>query len=78
VKFTDRELLINGRQISVPDDLVRCYAGFHGSKSFRFGAADYRVPEDALFVLSDNVSTGIDSRHIGAVPMRCVLGRVAI
>jgi signal peptidase I len=77
VKFTDTEIHINGKPLAVPDDLAHCYAGFPGSKAFSFAAADYRVPDDEIFVLSDNVKQGIDSRHIGAVPLRCVLGRAA-
>jgi signal peptidase I len=78
LKFTDKEMLIDGRSLPIPDDLARCYAGFPGSKTFQFAATNYRVPDDEIFVLSDNVKQGVDSRHIGAVPLRCVLGRCAL
>jgi len=35
-----------------------------------------RVPEDALWVLGDNFPESCDSRHFGAVPQSCILGRV--
>lgn len=78
VKFTDKEILINNQSLAIPDDLVQSYTSFPRSKAFRYAAADYKVPEDAIFVLSDNIKQGIDSRHIGAVPMRCVMGRMML
>ncbi len=78
VKLTDSEILINNRPLEIPDDLIESYIRFPGSKGFRYGAQDYKVPRDSIFVLSDNTREGIDSRHIGAVPMRCVMGPVRI
>lgn len=78
VKYTDKEILINNQSLAIPDDLVRSYTSFPRSRAFRYGAADYKVPDDSIFVLSDNIKQGIDSRHIGAVPMRCVMGRMVL
>ena len=76
INFTDTEIFINKKGLAIPDDVAKCFAAFHGSKTFAFAGSAYQVPDDSVFVLSDNVKTGIDSRHIGAVPMRCLLGRI--
>jgi len=76
ISFTDTGILVNNKSLPVPDDLAKCLAGFPGSKNFAFAAKPYNIPDDSVFVLSDNLKTGIDSRHIGAVPMRCLMGRV--
>lgn len=78
VKITDKEILINNQSLAIPGDLVRPYSRFPGAKTFRYAAADFRVPEDSIFVLSDNIKQGVDSRQIGAVPLRCVMGRIMI
>jgi len=39
-------------------------------------AEPYRVPEGCYFVLSDDRTTGDDSRHYGPVPRKDIIGRV--
>ncbi len=79
VRLTGKEILINNQSLAIPDDLAMSYSAFPQLKNLRYAAAeDYKVPRDSVFVLSDNLKTGIDSRMIGAVPMRCVMGRMMV
>jgi len=76
ISFTDTGVFLNNKSLPIPDDLAKCLAGFPGSKNYAFAGKPYNIPDDSIFVVSDNLKTGIDSRHIGAVPMRCLMGRV--
>jgi len=39
---------------------------------------EYEVPSDSLFVLGDNSSSSIDSRHFGFVPVTNLIGKAII
>ena len=37
---------------------------------------DFFMPEDAVFVLGDNAANSMDSRYVGGIPKKNVIGRV--
>ncbi|MCZ6771038.1 MAG: signal peptidase I [Proteobacteria bacterium] len=77
IKFTSKEILCDDRALDVPNDISSCYAAFRNFGRYKYGSKAYKVPDDGVFVLSDNLATGIDSRHMGAIPLICVSGRLA-
>src|SRR5260370_11051400 len=76
VRFTASGIYVNDRQVSAPEDLARHYANFSGVENFAFGAKEFEVPDESLFVVGDNTAKSKDSRHFGAVSYQCVVGRV--
>jgi len=77
------------RVVGLPGDTVAVRDGvlFVNDEPRRESYVDYRltdssffgpvtVPEDHLFVMGDNRSNSLDSRALGAIPEKSVLGRV--
>jgi len=71
ISFTVPPLMVNGKELEVPDNLQRMYAA-------HFRSQEFRVPENHVYVLSDNLTKGKDSRHIGSIPLDFVIGRVVL
>jgi len=78
LRFTQRDILCNGKPVVVPRDIHRCYRHFEGYERYRYGADEFLVPDDNLFLLSDNLSGGKDSREIGTVPISLLMGLVIL
>jgi signal peptidase I len=77
IRFEQSRVLCNGQELAIPEALRRNYK-FKDFSKYRFGAEEYTVPEDSVFVMSDNPAKGVDSRHIGVIPLDFVVGRVAV
>ncbi|MER8387069.1 signal peptidase I [Mesorhizobium sp. M1380] len=78
LRFVEEGLVCNGKPLEFPDDIREYFRKFTAPDKYSFGGKDFQVPEDEVFVLSDNAQEGVDSRHTGTVPLRCVLGRIAL
>jgi len=77
LRFRSDSILLDGRPILVPPDLRGCYTRFERTDDYRFAAKEeYEIPEHHLFVLSDNLRSGKDSREIGGVTMDNLFARV--
>jgi len=77
IQFVANTIQINGQELEVPAHVCTEYR-FEDVERFSFGGTEFIVPADGLFVLSDNASDAIDSRHIGAIPQDFVVGRVVL
>jgi signal peptidase I len=75
IRFTEAEILCDGVALHIPRDIRRCYAGFPGHADYAFGSTEYLVPENSVYVLSDNLAKGRDSRYFGAVSLHNLIGR---
>jgi signal peptidase I len=76
IRFTESEILMNGKPLEIPRNLRRLYRSFPNFREFKFGAEEHAVPRGSLFVMSDNHQRGKDSREIGPVSMDYVTARV--
>jgi signal peptidase I len=77
IQFTDSSISVNGKELKLPKELVLASGKFSGRDKYAFGAGPYKVPNDMVFVISDNTVAGIDSRHYGPIHLACVHGRVS-
>lgn len=73
VEISNGNILINGKPINGPSEMLRIYYYNRG----RFGEEGkaIRVPEDCYYVLGDNSDSSRDSRYWGFVPKSNVIGR---
>jgi signal peptidase I len=78
IQFKDSKILINGRALRIPAKLAKGYAALSRTENLAFGAEEYRVPKDSVFVLNDNPAGTTDSRQIGAISIEFLVGRVKI
>ena len=76
IQFTGSKILINGRPVRVPGELVKAYSSFGHAKNLAYGAQEYVVPANSVFVLNDNPRGSTDSRQMGAVSVDFIVGRV--
>jgi signal peptidase I len=76
VRFDDSGIQCDGQPLMIPRELAPMYKGFPDAKRYKYGSSEYAIPDDAVFVLSDNVATGIDSRQTGPILLRCISARV--
>jgi len=78
IRFTESHILCDGKELHIPRDIQRCYSAFKSYENYQFGAIEYLVPENCVYVLSDNLAKGKDSRHIGAISLHNMTGRVIL
>lgn len=78
IRFAESNILINGKELHIPRDISRCYFSFDECMNYEFGAEEYTIPEYNVFVLSDNLAKGKDSRQIGGVSIHNIVGRVVL
>jgi len=79
IRFTPEAIMCDDQPLHVPRDLARCYVRFKDCADYAFGGTnEYVVPFNSVFVLSDNLTAGKDSRRIGAVSLHNVIGRVIL
>jgi len=77
LQFTKSSIKCNGKTLDIPRDLSPLFSKFPSSPKYRFaGAAAFEVPDDSVFVISDNVAREMDSRTIGAVKIGNIVGRI--
>ena len=76
IQFSDSRILVNGKPLRIPKKLAKGYSALKGSEKVAFGATEYTVPANSIFVLNDNLDGTTDSRHIGAISLDAVVGRV--
>lgn len=73
----DGDRIMNGDQeMRIPSDLQPVYRGFLEHESERLEDREWVVPDYHMFVLSDNLRRGKDSRQIGPVHFDTLIGRV--
>ncbi|WP_423069066.1 signal peptidase I [Devosia sp. CN2-171] len=78
IRLSEEGLEIDGARIEMPRDLRKIFGGFPSSDKVRYGKEQLPIADNAVFVVSDNVADGVDSRHIGQVPVGNLLGRVTM
>lgn len=72
-----REIRIGGYGYPTPGTLRSAHWDATDGSSARYAVeAPYRVPDNHYFVLGDNRSYSLDSRHYGAIPRQSIVGRV--
>ena len=76
IRLTQEGIEIDEKRVNPPRDLRKLYSSITGK--FKYGAECMAVPDDSIFVLSDNVNDGKDSRHIGTVPVGHLVGRICM
>jgi signal peptidase I len=69
ISICSGELRINDKQF--PN---ACLSLLKADKGASF--SEVQVPENHIFVLGDNLPVSRDSRYFGAVPVKCVVGKV--
>jgi signal peptidase I len=75
VRITGGRLLVNERPLQSPAVLTTTNFGMN-LNAFPSGSTDaYLVPAGSYFVVGDNVTNSLDSRHYGAVPRQSIVGR---
>jgi signal peptidase I len=75
VQITGGRLLVNGRPLQ--DPAVWAVANFD-IPGIAFPPGDtntYVVPAGSYYVVGDNITNSLDSRHYGAVPRQSIIGR---
>jgi signal peptidase I len=78
IRFSESNIFIDDKELHVPRDISPCYGGFAGYKSYKFGGEEYTIPEYTVFLLSDNLAKGKDSRQIGGVSIHNMVGRAVL
>jgi signal peptidase I len=78
IRFTESKVLINGQELRIPTDLADRYGRFENPHSYRFGAKEFEVPDQTVFVIGDDVQKSRDSRHVGSIHHRCIHGRIVV
>lgn len=76
LRLTNTNIICNGKELEIPRDLRNLYGTFSGREDYQFGGNDYLVPDDCVYVMSDNLAKGKDSREIGGVPIGTLIARV--
>lgn len=76
IAFTKSAILCDGEPLEPPRDLQKVYRSFPEFESYKFGATEHEVPKDSVFVLSDNLKKGKDSREVGPVKVGNLSARV--
>lgn len=72
VEIKDKKLFIN--EIELKED----YLDAPGSTEAPAGNSQWRIPENSVFVLSDNRTNGRDSRNFGSISYDKIIGKVLI
>jgi signal peptidase I len=70
IEFSSNRLIVNGHPEPYPSDIQTLYR-----EHFETSIAS-KIPGDSVFLLSDNLRVGVDSRHYGPIPTECIIGRV--
>jgi len=78
IRFAETEIFCDGKALHIPRDIRPCYTRFKGSEEYPYGGEEYLIPDHSVFVLSDNLSKGRDSRQFGAVSLHNMIGKVTL
>ena len=76
LQFKAGQLHVNGKPVDMPDHIRSSYSALLERSTEHQLADEIAVPRDSVYLLSDNLSFGQDSRHMGAVPIDFIVGRV--
>lgn len=76
IQFSGSKIMVNGKPLRVPTKLAKGYASLGKTERLAFGSKEYKVPANSVFVLNDNPDGTTDSRHIGAISLDFMVGRV--
>lgn len=77
LKIEQEAIYIGEDRVTTPSTLAAVqYLPYTGDRSMRSVSYPYEIPTDAYFVLGDNPTKALDSRHYGAVPLTNILARV--
>ena len=68
IKIADRTILINGKPLSLPKSI--------NLDGLILYPCDFTIPVDAVFILGDNTLNSLDSRQIGPIAKKDVLGKI--
>ena len=74
----EKGIKVNGSYIDTPDALNGFYEPLHGENRVFWRNKEFRLSENEIFVLGDNINKSNDSRRHGAVELSEVVGRVAL
>jgi signal peptidase I len=75
IQIIQGHLLINERPVQSPAVLAGTNLSAPQTTFPPGGTNTYVVPADSYFVLGDNGTNSLDSRHFGAVPRHSIIGR---
>jgi signal peptidase I len=74
----DRMSAAQGESVTYLEHLAgRSYTTLEAGEPVEAGSGPFRVPAGSFFVLGDNRNNANDSRFVGALPVRDLIGRVA-
>jgi len=80
ISLTSSGIVVNGNRLSMPtalSNVVYCPPErLPGAQRGSLVTFPYTVPPNHYFVVGDNWTNSLDSRHYGAVPATNILGRV--
>jgi len=76
VRVRNGRLLVNDHPVETPTILSGTNFGFQVGGDFADRPEGFLVPSNSCFVIGDNVTNSLDSRHFGPVPNRGIIGRV--
>ena len=77
IQITNFNIEINGRLEQKPDELKKIK--YEQKTDAQFGVkAEYLVPKDSVYLLCDNSKISIDSRFLGAIPLKMIIGKAKI
>jgi len=76
LRLQNERIMRDDKEIRIPEDLRELYSGFLEHETAELSEGEWEIPDYHMFLLSDNLRHGKDSRQIGPVHADNLIGRV--